>query len=192
MKVEIAPYNPEWKTKFEEEKKILSEILKELNPVIEHIGSTSVEGLGAKPVIDIQIGVTERSNLDKLVEPLIKNDYIYVKKYEDVLPDRRYFIKVANPLNEKLPQKLLTYNDKLHREKFPHLVHIHSVVINTLWWKRHIAFRDYLRSHTEDRDDYHKLKLRLAENDWQDVNYYADAKSEFVKSIEAKAGIYER
>jgi GrpB-like predicted nucleotidyltransferase (UPF0157 family) len=189
MKIEIAPYTKEWKEKFENEKKILLEVLKELNPVIEHIGSTSVEGLGAKPVVDMQIGVRKHGDLDKLIDPLISAGYIYVKKYEDVLPDRRYFIKVNNSSNEKLPEKLLTYSDKLNREKFLHLFHIHAVEINTPWWKRHIAFRDYLRSHSEERDRYQKLKMDLALKEWDDVNDYAGAKTEFVKSIEAKAGI---
>lgn len=185
MKIEIVPCTPEWKAKFENEKKNLSEVLKEFNPVIEHIGSTSVEGLGAKPIVDIQIGVLKHDELDKLIDPLISAGYIYVKKYEDVLPDRRYFIKVNNSSNEKL----LTYEDELDREKFLHLFHIHAVEINTPWWERHIAFRDYLRIHSEDRDRYYELKLKLAGKSWNDVNDYADAKTDFVKSIEAKAGI---
>lgn len=189
MKIEIAPYTPEWKSKFEEEKKILLEILKEFNPVIEHIGSTSVEGLGAKPIIDIQIGVAKYEQLDLLAAPMMDAGYTYYKKYEDVLPGRRYFVRAYNPHNNILPKILLTYEDKFDRKEHPHLIHIHAVELNSDWWRRHIAFRDYLRANYEARDEYYSLKVKLAENDWENKDDYTDAKTEFVKRIEALAEI---
>lgn len=191
MKIEIVPYNTEWKTKFEQEKKILSELLKEFNPVIEHIGSTAVEGLGAKPVVDIQIGMRKYEDLDFMVSSMIEAGYVYYKKYEDVLPGRRYFVKTANPDNDILPKVLYTYNDNFDRKEHPHLFHIHSVELDSDWWRRHIVFRDYLRSNDEARDEYYKLKIELAGKDWEDKNDYTDAKTKFVKSIEKLAGIHE-
>lgn len=191
MKIEIAPYNPDWKNKFEEEKKILSELLEEFNPEIEHIGSTSVEGLGAKPVVDIQIGVREYKHLDMLIEPMINKGYIYYNKYEDVLPGRRYFVRALNPNNDILPKMLLTYAERFDREEYPHLIHIHTVELNSYWWRRHIAFRDYLRVNNNVRDDYYNLKIKLAENEWENKDDYTDAKTEFIKHIEKLAGIKE-
>ncbi|CAF3792381.1 unnamed protein product [Rotaria sp. Silwood1] len=188
MKIEIVPYNPEWKNKFEEEKKILSEILKEFNPEIEHIGSTAIEGLGAKPVVDIQIGMRKYEDLDEIVEPMINSEYVYYEKYEDVLPDRRYFVKAANTNNDELPKILYSYEDNFDRKEHPHLFHIHTVELDSDWWRRHIAFRDYLRKNIEARDEYYKLKMELAKKDWEDKNDYTDAKTEFVKSIEKLAG----
>jgi GrpB-like predicted nucleotidyltransferase (UPF0157 family) len=92
-----------------------------------------------------------------------------------VLPDRRYFVKVSNPNNNPLPQKLLTYNDKIPRGEYPHLFHIHAVELNSYWWNRHIAFRDYLRANDNARDEYHNLKIDLAQKEWSHVNDYADA-----------------
>jgi len=189
MKIEIAPYTKEWKEKFENEKKILLEVLKELNPVIEHIGSTSVEGLGAKPIVDIQIGMPAYEYLNKMIEPMLNAGYTYFKKFEDTLPDRRLFCRIYNPSNEPLPKILYTHEDKIDRTKYPSLFNIHCVEINTPWWKRHIAFRDYLRSHPEERSRYQKLKIDLALKEWDDVNDYAGAKTEFIKSIEKLVGI---
>ncbi|MBS1493556.1 MAG: GrpB family protein [Bacteroidetes bacterium] len=191
MKIEIVPYNPEWKIKFEEEKKILSELLKEFNPEIEHIGSTAIEGLGAKPIVDIQIGMRKYEDLDAIVDKMIAAGYVYYKKYEDVLPGRRYFVKAANPNNDTLPKILYTYDDIFDRKEHPHLFHIHSVELDSDWWRRHIAFRDYLRNNDNARDEYYKLKVDLARKEWEDKNDYTDAKTDFVKSIEKLAGIHE-
>jgi GrpB-like predicted nucleotidyltransferase (UPF0157 family) len=189
MKVTLVPYNPEWKTMFESERGRLSEALREFSPGIEHIGSTSIEGLGAKPVIDIQIGVHKKEHLDMAVPLIINLRYIYCKKYEDELPFRRYFFDVENPGNEELPKVLYTHNDRISREDFPHIHHIHMVEYNSDWWKRHIAFRDYLRKNNEARDAYYIVKAELAQKDWKTVNDYADAKTEFVRRIERRAGI---
>jgi GrpB-like predicted nucleotidyltransferase (UPF0157 family) len=188
VKIEITPYNPDWKKIFDEEKIILSELLKDYNPVIEHIGSTAVEGLGAKPVVDIQIGVHQYEHLDLFADKMIRSGYIYYKKYEDVLPDRRYFVRASNPNNDALPEILLTYADKFDREKYPHLIHIHTVELNSHWWRRHIAFRDYLRANNNARDEYYNLKIDLAKREWEDKNDYTDAKTDFIKRIEKLAG----
>lgn len=190
MKVTLAPYNPEWKSMFESEKTRLAEALKEFAPAIEHIGSTAIEGLGAKPIIDIQIGVREPGHLDKAVPAIINLGYIYCKKYEDELPERRYFFDVENPDNIELPKILYTHNDNIPRMDFPHKHHIHMVMHNSDWWKRHIAFRDYLRNNPDARDAYYNIKAELAQKDWKTVNDYADAKTEFVRGIEKKAGAY--
>ena len=189
MKVEVVPYNPEWKNKFEEEKTALTELLKEFSPVVEHIGSTSIEGLGAKPIVDIQIGVYKHEHLDLLVGPMMNAGYTYYKKYEDVLPGRRYFVRALNQNNDIMPKILLTYDHKFDRKEHPHLVHIHAIELDSEWWCRHTAFRDYLRANNEARDEYYSLKMKLAENDWENKDDYTDAKTEFVKRIEKLAGI---
>ena len=61
------------------------------------------------------------------------------------------------------------------------------VAIGTEFWERHLRFRDYLRSHPEVRDEYDQLKTDLAQKDWASVNDYAQAKTEFIRRIEAEA-----
>ena len=93
--------------------------------------------------------------------------YEYVPEYEDELPDRRYFRRSSGGR---------------------HTHHVHVVErSNTSWWDRHIAFRDWLRSHPEDRDRYAALKRLLAEEYGNDRRGYTEAKTAFVSEIELKA-----
>lgn len=162
MKVEIVNYNPAWPALYEKEKEIILKACGNKVHSIEHIGSTSVPGLGAKPVIDILLGVSELKNADEVIPVLQELGYTYRNDFEDIMPYRRYFSKVGK-------------------------VHVHSVETGSPFWKRHIQFRDYLRAHDEVRDDYFSLKSELAQNEWGDGNDYAFAKTEFIRGIEKTA-----
>lgn len=165
MKVIIEEYNPEWSKMFAKEKQVLSAILP--NPVrIEHIGSTSIEGLGAKPVIDIMIGLNDFSTVDTLIPHIKSVAYNYVSEFESQMPYRRFFTKDSNGV-------------RTH--------HIHMVEANTEFWHRHLAFRDYLRAHVVDKDAYYKLKKELFLLEWRDTSEYAQAKTFFIRNIEQKA-----
>lgn len=166
MKIFIEEYNPDWKVKFQKEKELLVAALSGVKCQIEHIGSTSVEGLGAKPIIDILIGLDEFSIANEQINKLIAIGYQYIDKYEDIMPDRRFLIKENNGV-------------RIH--------HIHMVEINSEFWQRHLAFRDYLVNNPTDMIDYHNLKRKLSVQDWKDMNEYAAAKSAFIKDIEKKA-----
>jgi len=80
----IAQYNPEWPKIFNKIKQELQVVLCDLSSTIEHIGSTSIPGLAAKPIIDIVVGVTELSDLDRTIDPMLKNHYIYYEVYNDL------------------------------------------------------------------------------------------------------------
>jgi len=166
MKVTIVEYRSSWQELFEQEKALLQNPLKGTASVIEHIGSTSVVGLAAKPVLDIMIGLPEFSIADGLVPKIVALGYDYVAKYEDVMPYRRYF--------KKKQQAATTH-------------HIHMVQVGGEFWERHLLFRSYLRENPEALKEYASLKKALAEREWQDGNQYADAKTEFIRKIEDKA-----
>ncbi len=166
MKVSIIEYHPQWREMFEEEKQLLQAILVDVSVKVEHIGSTSIDGLAAKPIIDIMIGLPDFSVADDLVPRIEALGYEYIKKYEDEMPFRRYFAKNLNRI-------------RTHQ--------IHMVEIDSEFWGRHISFRDYLRHNPAIANEYAALKKQLAECEWGDVNEYADAKTEFIKSIENKA-----
>ncbi len=151
---------------FEEEKQLLQAVLGEGSSEVKHIGSTAVDGLAAKPIIDIMIGLPDFSVADKLVPIIEALGYEYFKKYEDEMPYRRYFAKNSNGI-------------RTHQ--------IHIVEIGSEFWGRHLFFRDYLRQNPEIMNEYAALKKQLAEREWVDVNEYADAKSEFITGIENKA-----
>lgn len=166
MKISIVEYSPVWRELFEKEKCLLEIALDENTGVIEHIGSTSVVGLAAKPIIDIMIGLHDFSLAGHLVSKIEKSGYQYVPEYEDVMPDRRYFKKKIGGASTH---------------------HIHLVEIGSEFWQRHLLFRDFLRENREVADEYAALKKRLAEIKWSDKNEYTDAKTAFIKNIENRA-----
>lgn len=162
MKVNLAEYTPEWVNLFQKEKKLISNKLQDKIVTVEHIGSTSVPGLGAKPIVDILLGVRKISDADGFIPKMIELGYEYRNNFENVMPYRRYFTK-------------------------PGFYHIHTVEVTSEFWRRHLLFRDYMRAHDEIRDAYFKTKSKLAEQEWDDTNDYAYAKTEFIKKAEGYA-----
>ncbi len=165
MKVKVIDYCPTWHEMFEREKQLLETVLGNFG-IVEHIGSTSVVGLAAKPIIDIMVGLRDFSLADELVPSVQKLDYRYVPEYETVMPDRRYFKKAAAGTTTH---------------------HVHMVEIGGEFWERHLLFRDFLRANSDAAHQYAMLKRNLAAVEWQDKNDYTEAKTVFIKNIEGKA-----
>jgi GrpB-like predicted nucleotidyltransferase (UPF0157 family) len=162
----ITPYSPNWPTQFHA---IREELLSAFAPTavtIEHIGSTSVPGLAAKPVIDVLLGARSLADIESKIKPLSKIGFPYVPKYERELPMRRYFVK-SSPTSLR--------------------VHLHAVELNSRLWQEHLAFRDRLRADANLRAQYQALKLRLAEEFADDKAAYTDAKSPFIQAVLATA-----
>ena len=166
MKVTIVEYRPEWRKMFEDEKRILLMSLGGVAARIEHIGSTAVAGLAAKPIIDLLVGLEDFSLADGVVPNVVALGYEYIQKYEDVMPFRRFFVKERGGV-------------RTHQ--------IHMVGVGGEFWERHILFRDYLRQNPTVAGRYASLKKELAGREWEDVNEYADAKTDFIREIEDKA-----
>ena len=163
MKVFIAPYDPNWPKSFEQEKARLADALGEHFVDIQHIGSTSVPGLGAKPILDIIIAVRTLAEADRFcIQPVVALGYEYVKAFEAETPHRRYFRK-----SDAGAPAVRTH-------------HIHLVEINSQWWVDHLLFRDYLRADPEARRTYEAHKRQLAEREWNVSNDYAEAKTNFI------------
>ena len=165
MKIHIADYSPTWPELFATEKAQLAPLLPE-GTLIEHIGSTAVPGLAAKPIIDIMIGLPGFALADALVPGIETLGYQYVSTFESEMPYRRYFRK---------PHVQHTDAARTH--------HLHMVEIGTDFWHRHLAFRDHLRANPERAAQYAALKRDLAGREWQDMNDYADAKTDFIRAI---------
>ena len=92
----MKKYNPNWCNQYNDLKNKLSIILKQLNPVIEHIGSTSIPSLCAKPIIDIAVGIKDLSKLNLAIQPMIENQFIYYEVYNNIMPNRRLFVGLKN------------------------------------------------------------------------------------------------
>lgn len=163
MKIELSEYNPDWKDVFLKEKEVLVNILP-ANSKVEHIGSTSVKDLCAKPVIDILCGVDNFSISDDLIDNIVAHGYEYIEKYNAIIPERRFFKKMGE-----------------------NNFHIHLVQTGGQFWERHILFRNFLRNNEAVKDEYASLKRQLAQKEWVDGNEYAGAKTEFIKTIEEHA-----
>ena len=190
MILPFEPYNPIWKAKFSSIQRDLHTLLKPIDPRIDHIGSTAVEGLSAKPIIDILIGLDKDSDLD-LVPVLLKGkSYVYYEKYNEEMPYRRFFVALIDrPEVLGVPEHIVRGDEipeRLHDHSL-RIAHIHSIPWKSDHWLRHIAFRDYLRTHSEVRDNYQRIKEDLVLREWKDGNDYNGAKDEFLKEYERKA-----
>lgn len=161
--VRLEDYNPEWKNSFELEKIVLSNIFKDIALSIEHVGSTSIEGLSAKPIIDMLVIIKTFS------------DFENVRYYFEKEP---YSIKLDSPEDEILIRK----GDETNRTHFIHVVELGSDrQINTL------LFRDYLRENKDAVLEYENLKKELAIKYADDRKMYTASKNDFIQEILKKA-----
>jgi len=166
--VKIVDYDPEWPILFEKEKARILKAVGTKVVAVEHVGSTSVPGLGAKPVVDIMVGIPHLSGALDCLEPLESIGYEYVPEYEAAMPQRRYFRK--GPAN--IPNRHY---------------HLHMVEYNSDFWKHHLLFREYLKTHVDAASEYWGLKKRLAAKHMSNREAYTEAKTAFIKSVLSKA-----
>lgn len=164
MLVEVVPYQSSWPMQFEEEKAKIVKILGDNLVECYHIGSTSVEGLAAKPIIDIMPIVHDISAVDLAIDSFSQIGYECLGEYGIV--GRRFFRKGG--------------------EKRTHHIHIFEET-NSEDINRHLAVRDYLREHPKVSQDYAKLKKILAQKFTSDIDSYCDGKDLFVKQMEQDA-----
>jgi GrpB-like predicted nucleotidyltransferase (UPF0157 family) len=150
-----------WPRRFEEVAAQLHSVLPPAEAAIEHIGSTSVPGLAAKPIIDILLGVRALPVLEARIPALCALGYDYVSTHEDQLPMRRFLVRRSAPL----------------------CVHVHGVVQGSTFWNEHLAFRDALRRDAALAAAYEALKRRLAVAFREDREAYTDAKAAFIRSV---------
>lgn len=158
--IQMAPYDSNWPAQFEEARESLRRVFPPSLAVIEHVGSTAVPGLGAKPVIDIMVGVPQLSAVESRIAALENLGYQYVPEYEAQLPDRRYFRKP--------------------RQR-PRTHHLHAVVRGSEFWIRHIVFREFLRTHPQAAREYYSLKCDLARLYGHNRTAYTEGKTEFIE-----------
>lgn len=160
--VVISPYSVEWPHIFSQIREELLTVFPPANTQIEHIGSTAVVGLCAKPVIDILLGTKDLTEIESQIISLEALGFDYVSKYEKEIPTRRYFVKSSS-----------------HGLR----IHLHGVEIGSRIWKEHLLFRDLLRSDTDLRGRYQDLKLALAVKHAEDKSAYTAAKSPFIEAV---------
>lgn len=163
----LSPYQETWPQAFDSAKQELQNLFITPDFQIEHIGSTAIPGLSAKPVIDILLGASSLSDIETNITALENSAYTYVTKYEVDIPQRRYFVKAAQTELSGTPFRL----------------HVHGVVIGSQLWREHLFFRDQLRTQAAIREEYQALKLRLATEFAHDKAAYTEAKAPFILRI---------
>ncbi len=158
----VVPYSITWPVRFRIEARLLQVALSALKPAIEHIGSTSVPGLAAKPVIDMLVGVPSIDAIRAYADRLSNYGYEYIPEYENALPDRRFFKRMVRGV-------------RTH--------HVHVVELNGLYWKRYLKFRNHLRADPWLAARYAEVKRRLAGRFPDDRDAYTNGKSGFVEAV---------
>ena len=166
-KVIVLPYDAAWKTAFEDIKREIQYALADLIIGIEHVGSTSVEGLSAKPCIDIDIIIQDYTAFDKIVKKLANIGYVHEGK-----------LGIEN-------REAFRYSNK------PHLMthHLYVCPQNSKELHRHIAFRDFLRNNPEAARQYGQIKETAAQLFPDDIDQYMAYKSPCIAELYKKCGL---
>ena len=161
--LQLAPYEPNWQRLFLAEKEQLGASLGEFILDIQHIGSTSIPGMIAKPILDIGVAVTSFEEAARCIPLLEQLGYSY--KGENGIPRRHYFVK-GNP--------------RTH--------HLHMLEATSEEWKHHLLFRDYLCGNAEAAQAYASLKQQLATRFANDREAYQSGKESFIQAVLQQAG----
>ena len=166
-RVIVAPYDVAWKSAFEDIKIEIERALGDLIIGIEHVGSTSVEGMSAKPCIDVDVIIKDYSVFDAVVSKLASIGYIHEGNLG--IKDREAF----------------KYKDK------PHLMthHLYVCPQNSEELRRHITFRDFLRSNAEAARKYSSVKETAAELFPNDIDKYIEYKSPCIEELYKQCGL---
>ena len=163
QKIRVDDYDATWPELYERERQALAEAFGSYALAIEHVGSTSVPGLAAKPVIDIAVGTESYPLPDEVIRRVEALGYEH--KGEFGIPRRHYFRKNGPPC----------------------VVHVHANEIAGDSYRHHVLFRDYLRAHPEAAREYQALTRDLAALFVNDFEAYTDSKTAFVQATLEKA-----
>ena len=162
--IEVVPYDFKWKEEFKKIKKMINTYIGDYIIGIEHVGSTSIEGLDAKPVIDVDVVIESKEILPTIIKRLEMEGYVY--EGDLGVEGREAFRR--------------EHNDGMMK------YHLYVCPKEGKGYLDHIAFRDYLRENEDARDEYGRLKKELALNYKYDIDNYSDKKTAFVKEILSK------
>lgn len=156
--IRVYPYDPAWPHLFHAEAGRIRAAIGAYILNLQHIGSTAVPGLAAKPLIDIGVAVADFAQARRCVRPLVDLGYHYLG--ENSIPRRRFFV----------------YGE-------PRTYNLHMNESHSFDWRQTIAFRDYLRTHPDVAAAYAALKLQLAQQFATDPDAYDAGKDAFIKQV---------
>ena len=160
--ITLAEYDPEWPVLFDREAARIRMVLGDTAVRVEHVGSTSVPGLAAKPIIDILLAVPDSANEQAYVPALESAGYVLRSREPDWFEQRLFKGPDTN-------------------------INLHVFTVGAAEIDRMLLFRDWLRADDADRDAYLQVKRDLAKRSWRHVQHYADSKTAIVQQILAHA-----
>ncbi|MHB0876374.1 MAG: GrpB family protein [Anaerolineae bacterium] len=165
--VRIVEYDQQWPARFENERARILAAIGERVVAVEHIGSTSVPGLAAKPTVDMMVALSDLRAAEQCIAPLEAIGYTY-----------QYVLAFGPPGWHYLSRRDTTIDLGYH---------IHITEVGSAFWREHLAFRDYLRAHPEAMAQYAELKRGLAGEHGEDRIGYCNAKTEFIQAVVRQA-----
>ena len=157
----VEPYDPAWKREYERMRDYLNRYLGDLTIAIHHVGSTSADGLAAKPILDIDIEIVSYAVFSKVCDRLADAGWRH---------EGNYGIEGREAFKPEKPLDFMSH-------------HIYVCPSESTELKRHLAFRDYLRINKTTADEYGTLKQRLTVQHGNDIDAYIDGKASFINSI---------
>jgi GrpB-like predicted nucleotidyltransferase (UPF0157 family) len=160
-RVTLIDYDPTWPVAYARHRVRIEQALGDRIRLIEHIGSTAVPGLAAKPIIDVVVAVEDPDDEGSYLADLVRAGYE---------------VRVREP-----GHRCLRFT-----EDAP--ANVHCYAPESIEIRRYLALRDRLRAHADERASYEATKRELAQREWKDVNYYAEAKGPVIRAILERAG----
>ena len=160
--VRLSEYQEKWPSQYAQVAAELRSAALGPDFVLEHIGSTAVTGLCAKPVLDVLLGVATLDVVESRISALASLGFAYRPEYELRIPDRRYFVRPEGTTPR---------------------VHLHAVDLGGALWLQHLRFRDALRDNAEIMRTYADLKRHLAVLHAADKAAYTEAKAPFIRRV---------
>lgn len=157
--IEVLEYQPDWKLQFLKIKEVLLPAVFPITSQIEHVGSTSVAGLCAKPIIDIDIIIKSKNDFDSVRLKLLKIGYKHMG--DQGISGREYFRSGPSDIKH----------------------HLYVCVEGTLALQNHLLLRNHLRGNEKDKERYGLLKKELSERYENDIDAYVEGKTEFIVQI---------
>ena len=161
--VKLVPYNPKWKEIFQKEKQLLKKTFKDKIIAVEHIGSTAIPGLPAKPILDINVGVISLEIARDMKE-----------KFEEIGYEYRPFVRGKTEKGLK-KQELYVKGPEARRTHY-----VHVTIFGSDYWKNDLLFRDYLHENSVCARTYSKLKNELAKRYANNRREYTKEKNVFI------------
>ena len=170
MNNRVIPHDPTWASQFEDERQKIAAVFGGVAVAIHHMGSTSIPGILAKPIIDILVEVRDLEEIDNLSHGMTKLGYEVMGEFG--IENRRYF------------RKTKADGTRTH--------HVHTFLLGSPEAERHLAFRNFLRFNKAEAQEYSGLKARLTKGDGVTWDSYLDGKDPFIKAIEREAVAWQR